>query len=282
MNQKIEENFYNILNESLEEMSTTYIYETKKKKGREKIKKNFSSHDKCKKDNIRSIIMTHFQKYIISFLNDLAKKFISDTIFLFRKIDFNERKKINIQSIKKFVEMNISDYCKLKISKKYKKKVEPYENQKNFEIIKDYFPKEIKEIKIRIIYEQFYISQNYDILKEKYGLTNEMNFFSLLNEKKDEGLYYLNKLKKTGLNLIKDLDKKKSIDTNQYISKKRFYGIKKEEEKNKINEYYNENVKNKTETFDDLFNKYIIFEDTLFMNEKKNYENDEKNYYSYF
>ena len=36
-----------------------------------------------------------------------------------------------------------------------------------------------------------------------------MNFFSLLNEKKDEGLYYLNKLKKTGLNLIKDLDKKK-------------------------------------------------------------------------
>ena len=69
--------------------------------------------------------MTHFQKYIISFLNDLAKKFISDTIFLFRKIDFNERKKINIQSIKKFVEMNISDYCKLKISKKYKKKVEP-------------------------------------------------------------------------------------------------------------------------------------------------------------
>ena len=45
MNQKIEENFYNILNESLEEMSTTYIYETKKKKGREKIKKNFSYHE---------------------------------------------------------------------------------------------------------------------------------------------------------------------------------------------------------------------------------------------
>ena len=39
MNQKIEENFYNILNESLEEMSTTYIYETKKKK-KKRTRKN--------------------------------------------------------------------------------------------------------------------------------------------------------------------------------------------------------------------------------------------------
>ena len=278
MSQKIDNNFYNILDDLSEEISTTIIFEKKKKKGREKIKTNLLSHDKCKKDNIKSLIMTHFIKFIICFLNDFSKKLISNAINLFKKIDFEERKKINIQFIKKFIEMTLSDFCKLKISKKYSKDVEPNENYKNFEIIKNYFPKEIREMKLRKLYENFYICQNFDILKEKYGLTNTINFFSLLNEKENKGDYYIYKLKKTGLNLIKDLDKKKSININQYLGKKRFYNIKKEGEKKEINDYSHGNIKNKNEIVDNSNENYIIFEDNLFMKENENDENFE----SYF
>ncbi len=249
------------------------ILNKKKKKGRKKIKKNLLSHNKCKKDNIRSNIMTHFRKFIISFLNDFSNYLIPNNIILFRKIDFKEREKLNIKYIKNFIEMKLSDFCKLKISKKYSKDVEPNENYKNFEIIKNYFPKEIREMKLRKLYENFYICQNFDILKEKYGLTNTINFFSLLNEKENKGDYYIYKLKKTGLNLIKDLDKKKSLINDQTLKKKRFYGIKKEEEKKEINDYYHENIYNKNENLDE---NYIIYVENDYMIENENNINDGK------
>ena len=173
--------------------------------------------------------------------------------------------------------MKLSDFCKLKISKIYTKEVESNENQKNFENIKNYFPEEITKINIRNLYEKFYISQNFDLLKEKYRLTNTNNFFSLLNEKEKEGDYnYVNKLKETGLNLIKDLDKKKSLINDQTLKKKRFYGIKKEEEKKEINDYYHENIYNKNENLDDLCENYIIYVDNDYIIENENNINDGK------
>ena len=277
MSQKNNNNFYEILNDSSDEISTTINFEQKKKKGRKKIKKNLLSHNKCKKDNIRSNIMTHFRKFIISFLNDFSNYLIPNNIILFRKIDFKEREKLNIKFIKNLIEMKLSDFCKLKISKIYTKEVESNENQKNFENIKNYFPEEITKINIRNLYEKFYISQNFDLLKEKYRLTNTNNFFSLLNEKEKEGDYnYVNKLKETGLNLIKDLDKKKSLIINQTLKKKRFYGIKKEEEKKEINDYYHENIYNKNENLDDLCENYIIYVDNDYIIENENNINDGK------
>ena len=274
MSQKNNNNFYEILNDSSDEISTTINFEQKKKKGRKKIKKNLLSHNKCKKDNIRSNIMTHFRKFIISFLNDFSNYLIPNNIILFRKIDFKEREKLNIKYIKNFIEMKLSDFCKLKISKIYTKEVESNENQKNFENIKNYFPEEITKINIRNLYEKFYISQNFDLLKEKYRLTNTNNFFSLLNEKEKEGDFnYVNKLKETGLNLIKDLDKKKSLINDQTLKKKRFYGIKKEEEKKEINDYYHENIYNKNENLDE---NYIIYVDNDYMIENENNINDGK------
>ena len=255
MSQKNNNNFYEILNDSSDEIST----------------------NKCKKDNIRSKIMTHFIKFIISFLNDFSNYLIPNNIILFRKIDFKEREKLNITFIKNLIEMKLSDFCKLKISKIYTKEVESNENQKNFENIKNYFPEEITKINIRNLYEKFYISQNFDLLKEKYRLTNTNNFFSLLNEKEKEGDYnYVNKLKETGLNLIKDLDKKKSLINDQTLKKKRFYGIKKEEEKKEINDYYHENIYNKNENLDDLCENYIIYVDNDYMIENENNINDGK------
>ena len=277
MSQKNNNNFYEILNDSSDEISTTINFEQKKKKGRKKIKKNLLSHNKCKKDNIRSNIMTHFRKFIISFLNDFSNYLIPNNIILFRKIDFKEREKLNITFIKNLIEMKLSDFCKLKISKIYTKEVESNENQKNFENIKNYFPEEITKINIRNLYEKFYISQNFDLLKEKYRLTNTNNFFSLLNEKEKEGDFnYVNKLKETGLNLIKDLDKKKSLIINQTLKKKRFYGIKKEEEKKEINDYYHENIYNKNENLDDLCENYIIYVDNDYIIENENNINDGK------
>jgi len=57
------------------------------------------------------------------------------------------------------------------------------------------------------------------------------------------------------------------------LKKKRFYGIKKEEEKKEINDYYHENIYNKNENLDE---NYIIYVDNDYMIENENNINDGK------
>lgn len=207
-----ENNFYSIFDDDdTYECSIILV----KKKGR--IKKNSShyrEHDKTKKDNIRSKILTHFMRFLHKFIEINFQTEIKKIIY--------RKKRTNVNLIKALFENKVEDYFSFETSKKYKEK---NQNQEIFHDIKHLSP-EILQMEFKEIYKKYYLQENERFMK--------FNFQSLLNEYINDNTYY-KKIKNAGMNFIVDLYKNTKINSE----KVEFLGKK----TNKSENYENQNEK---------------------------------------
>ena len=195
-----------------------------KKKGRPKKSSHNREHDKTKKDNIRSKILTHFMRFLHKFIEINFQTEIKKIIY--------RTKNTNVNLIKALFENKVEDYFSFETSKKYKEK---NQNQEIFHDIKHLSP-EILQMEFKEIYKKYYLQEN-ESMKEQLYLNqqlNDFNFQSLLNEYINDNTYY-KKIKNIGMNLIDDLYKNTKINSE----KVEFLGKK----TNKSENYENQNEK---------------------------------------
>jgi hypothetical protein len=159
------------------------------------------AHTKYKKDNMRSKIMTHFSKFIISFLNDYGKNFFpNQKNDFFKKVDNKLRNKVNINSINNMMQKTLNEFCELKVSTKYQN----YENINfnSLNILSNYFEPNFFEKKISEFYKDFYLSKDIEKLKTVYGISNKTKNFECLLNKFNDDIKYRNLLEKIGNKLL--------------------------------------------------------------------------------
>ena len=225
MNSKVkiskENNFYSIFDDDdTYECSIILV----KKKGRPKKSSHNREHDKTKKDNIRSKILTHFMRFLHKFLEINFQTEIKKIIY--------RTKNTNVNLIKALFENKVEDYFSFETSKKYKEK---NQKQEIFHNIKHLSP-EILQMEFKEIYKKYYLQEN-ESMKEQLYLNqqlNDFNFQSLLNEYINDNTYY-KKIKNAGMNFIVDLYKNTKINSE----KVEFLGKK----TNKPENYENQNEK---------------------------------------
>ena len=194
-----ENNFYSIFDDDdTYECSINLV----KKKGRIKKKSShYREHDKTKKDNIRSKILTHFMRFLHKFIEINFQTEI-------KKIKYRKTR-TNINLIKALFENKVEDYFSFETSKKYKEK---NQNQEIFHKIK-YLSPELLQMEYKEIYKKYYLQENERFMK--------FNFQSLLNEYINDNTYY-KKIKNIGMNLIDDLYKNTKINSknDEFLGKK--------------------------------------------------------------
>ena len=171
-----------------------------------------------RKDNMRSKVLNHFFKFLIDYLNDKVKKKYSYQKVIFEKINYGERKKVNIDSIKLIMNKTISEICEFDISSKsqlFNKK----NNLESLKLISEDLEEGFINMKILKFYEEYYLCDKN--LKNEFEINlNCKNFKYLLEEYNDN--YYERKLyEETGKNLITQFINQKSKKKNIEKIKKR-------------------------------------------------------------
>ncbi len=184
-----------------------------KKKGRPKKSSHNRAHDKTKKDNIRSKILTHFMRFLHKFLEINFQTEIKKIIY--------RTKNTNVNLIKALFENKVEDYFSFETSKKYKEK---NQKQEIFHNIKHLSP-ELLKMEFKEIYKKYYLQEN-ESMKEQLYLNqqlNDFNFQSLLNEYINDNTYY-KKIKNAGMNFIVDLYKNTKINSEkvEFLGKKTY------------------------------------------------------------
>ena len=206
-------NSYDIFDDDTEDNSSHVInFQVERKqlgrKRKEEINENITEkkntkriHSKKKKDNMRSKIMTHFSNFVISFLNDYGKKFYpEEKNDFFKKVDYKLRKKVNIDSINKIMQITLREFCELKVSTK-NKDCENL-NLNSLHLLSNYFEDNFFDIKLYDFYTNFYLSKDIEKLERYYGITNQTKNFECLLEKNKNEIEYKNALNETGNTLI--------------------------------------------------------------------------------
>ncbi len=211
-------NFYDIFDDDDTEENSSHVinFHIKKnnlgRKRKEEINENINekkntkrTHTKYKKDNMRSKIMTHFSKFIISFLNDYMKKiYPEEKNDFFKKVDYKLRNKVNTDSINNIMQKTLKEFCKLKVSTKHKNCENLNLNSLN--LLSNYFKNNFEENflkkKISDFYQDFYCSEDVEKLVRDYGITNQTKNFQSLLEKFNNEPEYKKTLKETGYTLI--------------------------------------------------------------------------------
>ena len=159
------------------------------------------AHTKYKKDNMRSKIMTHFSKFIISFLNDYMKKiYPEEKNDFFKKVDYKLRNKVNTDSINNIMQKTLKEFCKLKVSTKHKNCENL--NLDSLNLLSNYFEKNFFDKKISEFYKDFYLSNDMEKLKTVYGISNKTKNFECLLNKFNDDIKYRNLLEKIGNKLL--------------------------------------------------------------------------------
>ena len=189
---------------------------------------------KIKKYNLRSNILTQFSNFIISFLNDYSKNFppFKKKENPFKKIKYKLRR-INIQSIKDFMNYTIDDFCKLEVSSKYRIN----QNYESFQKFKKYFDKDFLDLKLFDFYQKFFLSKNFSTIKQKYGLSMKtQNFENYLNS--FNNLEYKKILREIGEELITVFIKLNPQKRKQNQNKEDEFIFNYQEDLNFLDEYY--------------------------------------------
>ncbi len=189
---------------------------------------------KIKKYNLRSNILTQFSNFIISFLNDYSKNFppFKKKENPFKKIKYKLRR-INIQSIKDFMNYTIDDFCKLEVSSKYRIN----QNYESFQKFKGYFDKDFLDLKLFDFYQKFFLSKNFSTIKQKYGLSMKtQNFENYLNS--FNNLEYKKILREIGEELITVFIKLNPQKRKQNQNKEDEFIFNYQEDLNFLDEYY--------------------------------------------
>ena len=236
-------NFYSIFDDDLSDYSTNI--EKNRNIEKPKSNKRKRKHNKMHKDNIRSNLLTHFMKFLFTLVEGEIKK-INPCLKL-KKINYREGY-LNLTTLKNLFEKNIENYFYCNVSLRYR--TNRKENEIIFENIKNYASNDFLNMKLKEIYEKYYLKENEYVLKENSTNSRKLeNFCSLLNKYKNQKNYeYYEKLKNTGIKLIEDLNNSMKIAENKkFLTKKRNIMIKKyQNEKEYEKEYKKETNEKKS------------------------------------
>lgn len=236
-------NIYSIFDDDLSDYSTNI--EKNRNIEKPKSNKRKRKHNKMHKDNIRSNILTHFMKFLFTLVEGEIKKI--NPYLKLKKINYREGY-LNLTTLKNLFEKNIENYFYCNVSLRYR--TNRKENEIIFENIKNYISNDFLNMKLKEIYENYYLKENEYVLKE--NSTNSLkleNFCSLLNKYKNQKNYeYYEKLKNIGIKLIEDLnDSMKIAENKKFLTKKRNIMIKKyQNEKEYEKEYKKETNEKKS------------------------------------
>ena len=170
------------MNESNNENENRFINSNDTEKNN---KKDFLRKKTLRKDNVRSKVLNHFFKFLIDLFNDYVKKIYSFQKVLFQKIKYDERKKVNIDSIKLIMEKTIKEICEYDITSKS----QLFDKKNNLDCI-NLISKDLEEefINMTILkfYQEYYLCEDEEYLKNKFGINSKtQNFKYLLEEFND-------------------------------------------------------------------------------------------------
>ena len=154
----------------------------KKKRGREKLKKqeinnsdqirDYRIHDKHTSDNILRKIQVHYISFIVSFINEILKKFNFKQRFL--NLTYSFKKNINKEFINYLKTEDIGKILCNKISGKYKKDENINKNIYDEIIQKNEIIKKIFSEKYSLLFKNIYYKSNKLINLSEYGLNKNI------------------------------------------------------------------------------------------------------------
>lgn len=199
---------------------------------KKKRKQNLNTENKddneykyIRKDNIRNTIINNFFIFINSFLNEyllklFPKKKKRET---FKKIDAKLKLVKNIESLNKIMNLSIKDLCDLDITPKNSTFPKNYNSSLLIKYSK-LFSQDFLNLKLYQFYQDFYLNNDIELLRKKFGITDKTkNFSQLLSNKKYSKKYSLC-VKEVGEQLTKIFEKKignNENNTNENI----YFGI---------------------------------------------------------
>lgn len=172
-----------------------------------------------RKDNIRSAITNHFFTFIISFLNEyllklFPKKKKRET---FKKIDAKFKLVKNFESLNKIMNLSIKDLCELDITPKNSNFPKNY-NSYLLNKFSKLFSQDFLNLKLYQFYQDFYLNNDFELLRNKFGITIKTKNFSQLLSNKNSKKYSLC-VKEVGEQLTKIFEKEIIQIGNNEINK---------------------------------------------------------------
>ncbi len=184
-------------------------------------KKDFLGKKTIRRDNIRSKILNHFFQFLIDLFNDYVKKIYSYQKVLFQKINYDIRKKVNIDSVKSIMDKTIKEICEYDITSKS----QLFDKRNNSDCLK-LISKDLEEkfinMKILTFYKEYYLCEDEEYLKNKFGISLNTKNFKYLLEEFNENYYEKKLYEETGKNLITQFINKKSNKNNEKNTKKEY------------------------------------------------------------
>ena len=186
-------------------------------------KKDFLGKKTIRRDNIRSKILNHFFQFLIDSLNDNVKKIYSYQKVLFQKINYDIRKKVNIDSVKSIMDKTIKEICEYDITSKS----QLFDKRNNSDCLK-LISKDLEEkfinMKILTFYKEYYLCEDEEYLKNKFGINSKTQNFKYLLEEFNDTYFEKKVYEETGKKLIthfinlkskkKDKKNEKNIEIN--------------------------------------------------------------------
>lgn len=144
-----------------------------------------------KKYNALIRIKTHFYSFLIDLTNDYSKNKLNVNYLKFRNIERSEIEKIDIKTNKAILNWSLQKFLKSKRIRKRFHNVVKKQNKINLSKIKNKLSPLIR-MKIKVLFNKVFLSDNIQMLKEKYGLEKAIPFYQFieqLREKKNSDEY---------------------------------------------------------------------------------------------
>ena len=164
-------------------------------------KKDFLGKKTIRRDNIRSKILNHFFQFLIDSFNDYVKKIYSYQKVLFQKINYDIRKKVNIDSVKSIMDKTIKEICEYDITSKS----QLFDKRNNSDCLK-LISKDLEEkfinMKILTFYKEYYLCEDEEYLKNKFGINSKTQNFKYLLEEFNDTYFEKKVYEETGKKLI--------------------------------------------------------------------------------
>ena len=164
-----------------------------------------------KKYNALIRIKTHFYSFLIELTNDYRKNKLHVNYLKFRNIERSEIEKIDIKTNKAILNWSLQKLLKSKPIRKRYHNVEKKQNKINLSKIKNKLSTLIG-MKIKVLFNKVFLSDNIQMLKEEYGLEKAIPFYQFieqLKEKKKHSDEYIKYIIDIGNNYVNYFEKTK-------------------------------------------------------------------------
>ena len=168
-------------------------------------------HTKYNLDNIKIKISVCFCNFLIYLLNIFVKHIFKYQRVKFFKIPNQIKRKIFGDSLYNLMNMTLEEFCKIKISPKYKNKKENH-NSNSFKIFQKINGNDLFNFTLSNIYQKFFLNKEEIKIRNKEGaiiVINDYMGFDFFLKKEKNDLIYIKKMINVSKNLIYKIREKK-------------------------------------------------------------------------